>query len=61
MQLLIRKRTGELVPFDKEKIKTAIYKAYQEVYSLSTEWPYYVPEIADMVEGVAEVTRKHRH
>ena len=54
MDLMIKKRTGELVPFDKNKIKTAIYKAHQEVYSIDAEQPYYAEEIADMVENVAK-------
>jgi len=53
MELQIRKRTGELVPFDKKKIAHAIEKAYTEVYEENT-YPYYVIEIADMVENVAK-------
>ena len=53
MELQIRKRTGELVSFDKKKIAHAIEKAYTEVYGEDT-YPYYVIEIADMVENVAK-------
>ena len=53
MDLMIKKRTGELVPFDKTKIAHAIEKAYTEVYKKNT-YPYYVIEIADMVENVAK-------
>ena len=52
MSLVIKKRTGEIVPFDKEKIKIAICKAYKEVYTLSTDIPFYSAEIADAVEAV---------
>ena len=53
MELKIRKRTGELVPFDKEKIETAIYKAWHEVYPLEKGKPQYAKEIANEVEYVA--------
>ena len=53
MDLQIRKRTGELVPFDKEKIAKAVTKAYQEVYPDETEPPYYAQNIAKEVEYVA--------
>ncbi len=52
MDLRIKKRTGELVPFDKEKIKTAICKAYKEVYTLDQNMPPYAQEIANAVEAV---------
>ena len=52
MELQIKKRTGELVPFNKEKIKTAICKAYKEVYTLDQNIPLYAQEIADAVEAV---------
>ena len=52
MELQIRKRTGELVPFDKEKIETAICKAWHEVYPHEQGKPFYGQEIADMVEPV---------
>ena len=52
MELQIKKRTGELVPFNKEKIKTAICKAYKEVYTLDQNIPPYAQEIADAVEAV---------
>ena len=54
MELQIKKRTGELVPFDKEKIIKAIYKAYFEVYPHDEEVPKYAALIADAVESVAE-------
>ena len=54
MELQIRKRTGELVPFDKSKIARAIEKAYNEVYpDGNDDGPFYNYEIADMVETVA--------
>jgi len=53
MKLQIRKRTGQLVPFDKEKIQTAICKAWHEVYPTETGFPQYAEEIADEVEYVA--------
>ena len=52
MDLRIKKRTGELVPFNKEKIKTAICKAYKEVYTLDQNMPPYAQEIANAVEAV---------
>ena len=52
--LQIKKRTGELVPFDKEKIETAICKAWHEVYPAENGKPNYGQEIADMVENVAK-------
>ena len=52
MDLRIKKRTGELVPFDKEKIKTAICKAYKEVYTFDQNMPLYAQEIANAVEAV---------
>lgn len=58
MELQIRKRTGELVPFDKQKIENAIIKAYKDVYN-EEEFSYYEPrkvaiEIANEIEDVAE-------
>ena len=53
MELLIKKRTGELVPFDKEKIQTAICKAWHDVYPTETGMPSYCIEIANMIESVA--------
>ena len=52
MDLQIRKRTGELVSFNKEKICTAITKAWHEVYPKETGYPKYADEIANMVEAV---------
>ena len=52
--LQIKKRTGELVPFDKEKIETAICKAWHEVYPAENGKPNYGQEIADAVENVAK-------
>ena len=54
MELQIIKRTGELVPFDKEKVETAICKAWHEVYPNETGKPDYAQEIANMVEAVAK-------
>ena len=54
MELQIRKRTGELVPFNKNKIYTAIEKAWHEIYPNETDKPEYAQEIADMVENVAK-------
>ena len=56
MELKIIKRTSEIVPFDREKIKNAIDKAYLEVYPNDEEDPGcpYSEEIALMIEGVAE-------
>ena len=54
MDLQIKKRTGELVPFNKEKIETAICKAWHEVYPNEQDKPSYGQEIADMVENVAK-------
>jgi len=54
LELQIIKRTGELVPFDKEKVETAIYKAWHEVYPNETGKPDYAQEIANMVEAVAK-------
>ena len=53
MKLQIRKRTGQLVPFDKEKIQTAICKAWHEVYPTEMGMPPYASEIANEVEYVA--------
>ena len=53
MELLIRKRTGELVPFDKEKIQTAMCKAWHDVYPTETGMPSYCIEIANLIESVA--------
>ena len=53
MGLQIRKRTGELVPFDKTKIAKAIEKAYIEVYHTTEDIPEYTKEIAEEIEYVA--------
>ena len=53
MDLQIRKRTGELAVFDKEKIETAITKAWHEVYPKETGYPQYAAEIANLVEIIA--------
>ena len=50
--LEVVKRTGKIVPFDKERIINAINKAYKEVYTTSNDKPYYAAEIADAVEAV---------
>ena len=54
MELQIRKRTGQLAPFNKEKIHTAICKAWHEVYPTEMGFPQYAEEIADEVEQVAK-------
>ena len=54
MELMIKKRTGVLVPFDKTKIARAIDKAYREVYPMADAVPDYELEIADLVEAVAK-------
>ena len=52
MQLQIRKRIGELVPFDKEKIKIAIIKAFNDIHP-DEPAPEYAQEIANNIEQVA--------
>ena len=52
MDLMIKKRTGKLVPFDKKKIAHAIEKAYDEIYCTNDTYPYYIIEIADAIEAV---------
>lgn len=54
MDLQIRKRTGELATFDKEKIETAITKAWHDVYPKETGYPQYATEIANLVETIAQ-------
>ena len=54
MDLQIRKRTGELAVFDKEKIETAIAKAWHDVYPKETGYPQYATEIANLVETIAQ-------
>ena len=51
--LEVIKRTGQVVPFDKERIVRAIDKAYQEVYPLDTP-PTPGLSIAEQVEEVAQ-------
>ena len=48
------KRTGKIVPFDKERIVRAINKAVEEVYPNDKELPNYGIVIADQVEEVAQ-------
>ena len=48
------KRTGKVVPFDRQRIINAIDKAYKEVYPSKDEGTPYSDEIALMIEGVAE-------
>ena len=55
MELMIKKRTGELVPFDKKKIEIALKKAHKEVYPNEVTIPSYFKEIADDIENVALV------
>ena len=55
--LEVIKRTGEVVPFDRNRIEHAIDKAYIEVYPNEDEENQGAPyseEIALMIEGVAE-------
>ena len=54
MELQIKKRTGELVPFDKDKISRAIFKAQKEVYPNEETLANYGDEIANLVETVAK-------
>ena len=54
MSLMIKKRTGELVPFNKDKISRAIFKAQKEVYPNAEELNNYGDEIAELVENVAK-------
>jgi len=54
MELQIRKRTGELVPFNKDKISRAIFKAQKEVYPHAETLANYGDEIAELVENVAK-------
>ena len=54
MELQIRKRTGELASFDKNKIVIAIQKAYHEIYpSAEKNEPDYSYEIANLIEAIA--------
>lgn len=57
MNLQIRKRTGELVPFEKVKIATAIDKAFKEIYPDGTT-PSYAWDIASDVEEVARTAEE---
>ena len=50
----IVKRNGDRVDFNKEKIETAICKAWHEVYPYEQGKPSYGQEIADMIENVAK-------
>lgn len=50
--LQIMKRDGSIVDFDKDKIISAIGKAYKEVYQ-EDEIPDYAYEIADLIYGIA--------
>jgi ribonucleoside-triphosphate reductase len=54
MELMIKKRTGELVPFNKDKISRAIFKAQKEVYPNEETLANYGDEIANLVETVAK-------
>ena len=47
----VRKRNGEIVPFDKIRIIQAISKAYKEVYN-NDEIPSYAEKIANMIEEI---------
>ena len=50
----IVKRNGDRVDFNKEKIETAICKAWHEAYPYEQGKPSYGQEIADMIENVAK-------
>ena len=50
----IIKRTGEQVPFDKNKIITAISKAYYDIKKSDSEGPWYADNIAEEVYEVAQ-------
>ena len=58
MDLQIRKRTGELVPFDSKKIETAISKAWHEVYPTEIDVPSYIQDIAKEIENIANETQR---
>ena len=47
----VKKRNGEIVPFDKIRIIQAISKAYKEVYN-NDEIPSYAEKIANMIEEI---------
>ena len=51
--LEVVKRTGKVVPFDRERIVKAVTKAYQEVYPNDPQI-LYADKIADAVEDVAQ-------
>lgn len=51
---MIKKRTGELVPFNRDKISRAIFKAQKEVYPHAETLANYGDEIAELVENVAK-------
>ena len=55
---MIKKRTGELVPFDKQKIEIALQKAHKEIYPNEVTIPSYFKEIADEIEWVASVSEE---
>ena len=58
MELMIKKRTGELVPFDKKKIEIALKKAHKEVYPNEVTIPSYFKEIADDEGRTYEAIKK---
>ena len=49
----IIKRTGEKVPFDKQKIVIAITKAYNEIHNDDITTPKYAYDIADEIQYLA--------
>ena len=51
--LEVVKRTGKVVPFDRQRIVKAVTKAYQEVYPNDPQI-LYADKIADAVEDVAQ-------
>ncbi|MCM1277260.1 MAG: ATP cone domain-containing protein, partial [Lachnospiraceae bacterium] len=57
MNLKVKKRDGTIVPFDKEKISTAISKAYIEVCSTSFG-KRHEQQINDVTEAVCDILQK---
>ena len=57
MELMIIKRQGDIVPFDKNKIILAIKKAYREVYGKDENKSFFT-QIADNIEEVLQLTYK---
>ena len=55
MNLMIIKRNGDIVPFQKDKIILAIRKAYQEVHGKCNDEPFFY-EIANNIEETLQLT-----